>query len=94
MYLHRNARPRARMPKIKLLACEDGAFVYALTPDQRAQWIMAAQAVHPAIQQDIGGDSEAIYARVLDAKADFKERSDQAAAGGIKKILADYVHPI
>ena len=55
----------------------DGAFVYDLTPDQRARWIAAAQAVHPAILRDIGGDAGAIYAQVLAAKAEFKARSDQ-----------------
>ncbi|MBT7451830.1 MAG: hypothetical protein HN793_13430, partial [Rhodospirillaceae bacterium] len=44
---------------------------------QRARWIAAAQAVHPAILRDIGGDAEAIYAQVLAAKAEFKARSDQ-----------------
>ncbi len=53
---------------------KDGAFVYDLTPDQRARWIAAAQAVHPAILRDIGGDAEAIYAQVLAAKAEFSAR--------------------
>jgi len=57
-----------------------GAFVYELTPEQRARWISAAQAVHPAILRDIGGDAEAIYAQVLAAKAEYKARQDQEAA--------------
>lgn len=56
---------------------EAGAFVYDLTDDQRARWIEAAHAVHPAILKDIGGDAEAVYARVLAAKAEFKARRDQ-----------------
>ncbi len=56
---------------------KDGAFVYDLTDDQRARWIDAAHAVHPAILRDIGGDAEAIYAQVLAAKAEFKARRDQ-----------------
>lgn len=55
---------------------DSGAFVYDLTPQQRARWIAAAQAVHPAILRDIGGDAEAIYAKVLAAKAEFKARQD------------------
>lgn len=58
----------------------DGASVYELTPEQRGRWIAAAQAVHPAILRDIGGEAEAIYAKVLEAKAEFKARRDQAAA--------------
>lgn len=56
---------------------KDGAFVYDLTDDQRARWIEAAHAVHPAILRDIGGDAEAIYVQVLAAKAEFKARNDQ-----------------
>lgn len=55
---------------------DSGAFVYDLTPEQRARWIAAAQAVHPAILRDIGGDAAAIYAKVLAAKAEFKARQD------------------
>ncbi|NKB43678.1 MAG: hypothetical protein GKS03_05305 [Alphaproteobacteria bacterium] len=57
----------------------DGAFVYDLTPDQQARWIAAAQAVHPAILRDIGGDADVIYAQVLAAKAEFRARRDQDA---------------
>lgn len=53
-----------------------GAYVYDLTSEQRARWVAAAQAVHPAILRDIGGDAEAIYAQVLAAKAEFKARQD------------------
>lgn len=55
---------------------ESGAFVYDLTPEQRARWIAAAQAVHPAILRDIGGEAEAVYAQVLAAKAEFKARQN------------------
>lgn len=55
---------------------ESGAFVYDLTPAQRDRWIAAAQAVHPAILRDIGGDAEAVYGQIMDAKADFKARQD------------------
>ncbi len=58
---------------------DDGAFVHELTPEQRGHWIAAAQAVHPAILQDIGGDAEAIYALILEAKGEFKARQDQEA---------------
>ena len=59
--------------KVELLR-EQGAFVYDLTPQQRARWILAAQAVHPAILRDIGGEAEAIYAQIQMAKAEFKRQ--------------------
>lgn len=52
-----------------------GSYVYDLSPDQRRQWIAAAQAVHPAILQDIGGDAAVIYQQILEAKAAFRSRS-------------------
>ncbi len=60
---------------------EAGALVYDLTAEQRARWIAAAQAVHPAILRDIGGDAEAVYAQVLAAKAEFQARHGQNTFG-------------
>ncbi len=65
--------------KVNALRAADG-FVYDLKPEQRARWIAAAQAAHPEILRDIGGDAETIYAQILAAKANFKVRQGQKAA--------------
>ena len=62
---------------------QDGAFVYDLSPQQRAAWISAARAAHADILRDIGGEAEAIYAKILSAKADFADRHERAAASSL-----------
>lgn len=59
---------------------ESGTYVHDLTPGQRQRWIAAATAVHPDILRDIGGDAGQIYAKVLEAKAEFNLRMGQNAA--------------
>lgn len=59
----------------------DGANVYDLTAAQRQRWIASAQAVHPDILRDIGGEAEALYAQVMAAKAEYRARNTPTSSG-------------
>lgn len=50
----------------------EGDPVYELTPQERAQWIVAGQATHAAVLDEIGGQAQAIYDAIMAAKARFK----------------------
>ena len=63
---------------------QDGAFVYDLSPEQRLAWIGAARAAHVDILRDIGGEAEAIYAEILDAKADFADRQGRRVGSNLE----------
>ena len=50
----------------------EGDPVYDLTEAELAAWIKAGQASHAAVLDEIGGEAQAIYDRIMEAKAAFK----------------------
>lgn len=50
----------------------EGDPVYEPTLEERALWIAAAKASHAAVLDEIGGQAQAIYNRIAQAKADYR----------------------
>ncbi len=54
----------------------EGDPVYEPTPEERVLWIQAGRATHAAVLDEIGGEAQAIYDRIMTAKEAFKTERD------------------
>ncbi len=53
----------------------EGDPVHDLTEAELAAWVQAGQASHAAVLDEIGGEAQAIYDRIMEAKAAFKAQA-------------------
>jgi TRAP-type C4-dicarboxylate transport system substrate-binding protein len=58
-----------------------GFEVHRLTPEQRELWREATRGTHEALIEAVGGRSRELYEMIIEAKAEYAERSSAAAGG-------------